>query len=280
MATVTDPIRLEQFLDSRKEWLQGTLSDLSEDPGGRPMLCLSFDDGYRDNLTTALPILERYQTPATIFVTTGFVDRVTEPLEHLLAKMIVGRTRVKVPNFSPLEKIGRLITRRPHVPVPPEGFLKLRDSENYESNWNLLQRPLKRGPLSTRVAYLRKVAKQNSFGWPSSDIDMFLNWDEVRELDRHPLITIGAHSHTHPRFDLASPWQAFYEAKLSKQRLEDELGHSVDLFSYPYGAQSYLARRMVRAAGFRYAYSSRSNSYQNSHTFDPLAIPRENFERS
>jgi len=38
-------------------------------------VCITFDDGYRDNLTVAAPILERYRLPATLFLATGFVER-------------------------------------------------------------------------------------------------------------------------------------------------------------------------------------------------------------
>ena len=38
-------------------------------------MCITFDDGYRDNLTVAAPILEKYRLPATLFLATGYVER-------------------------------------------------------------------------------------------------------------------------------------------------------------------------------------------------------------
>jgi len=43
--------------------------------GSDRRVALTFDDGYRDNLTVALPLLEKFQMPMTLFVTAGFVDR-------------------------------------------------------------------------------------------------------------------------------------------------------------------------------------------------------------
>lgn len=40
----------------------------------KPFVCVTFDDGYRDNYTTALPILKKEQVPFSIYVTTGFID--------------------------------------------------------------------------------------------------------------------------------------------------------------------------------------------------------------
>lgn len=41
---------------------------------GNPFVCLTFDDGYRDNYTVALPILKQENVPFAVYVTTGFVD--------------------------------------------------------------------------------------------------------------------------------------------------------------------------------------------------------------
>ena len=76
-----DPRTFERqmaFLAARRGVV--ALSELVEDlaHGRRPpagIVCITFDDGYRDNLTVAAPILDRYRLPATLFLATGFVER-------------------------------------------------------------------------------------------------------------------------------------------------------------------------------------------------------------
>jgi peptidoglycan/xylan/chitin deacetylase (PgdA/CDA1 family) len=43
-------------------------------PFGNRLIALTFDDGFRDNLIVALPLLEKFQLPMTLFVTPGFLD--------------------------------------------------------------------------------------------------------------------------------------------------------------------------------------------------------------
>jgi len=276
-AAISDPLELHSYLKSHESLLGFSLAEISEVTKASNSLCLTFDDGYRDNLTQALPILEQYDMPATIFVTTGFVDRVTSPFESTLSTMMVGLTEIRVPTIPWVTTLGRFITGRQPMSVPPSGILPMRSPEEHQIAWNMAQRPLKYGSLESRTDYLEKLAELNNMSVPPPEPDLFLNWEEVRRLDRHPLITIGAHSHTHPRFDLASPGQIYTEAKTSKIRLEEELGHPVDLFSYPYGANSYLARKIVKATGFRCAFTTSQTGQGRKQYSNPMAIPRIDF---
>ena len=71
------PVRFERQLQWLAKWrrvvpLEETLGSSSH----RRLVSITFDDGFQDNLTVALPLLEKYQLPMTLFVTAGFVGRV------------------------------------------------------------------------------------------------------------------------------------------------------------------------------------------------------------
>lgn len=53
----------------------------------RNLVAITFDDGYQDNLTVALPLLEKFQLPMTIFVTAGFLGRDTYLSESELREL-------------------------------------------------------------------------------------------------------------------------------------------------------------------------------------------------
>ena len=68
------PDRFERQL----RWLEGwrrvvRLSETLSAPDSDCLTAITFDDGFRDNLTVALPLLEKYQFPITLFVTAGFL---------------------------------------------------------------------------------------------------------------------------------------------------------------------------------------------------------------
>jgi len=84
---------------------------------------------------------------------------------------------------------------------------------------------------------------------------------------------IGAHTVSHPRLTLLSDDQLEHEIVDSKHALEDIIGREVVSFSYPYGDRDERVIEAVKAAGYKYAVSTRLGAANLDGVFE---IPRVN----
>jgi peptidoglycan/xylan/chitin deacetylase (PgdA/CDA1 family) len=97
---------------------------------------------------------------------------------------------------------------------------------------------------------------------PGSCGDAYLTWDQIRQLDRDPLFTIGFHTVDHP--ELAKHTEAVQRFQIiaGKAQIEDQLGHSVKHFCYPYGSFNHATLSLVKEAGFLTATTTLPGTYQ------------------
>lgn len=89
------------------------------------------------------------------------------------------------------------------------------------------------------------------------DAPGFLTKEQILEMDRSDLCTIGAHTCTHPMLRKCN--NAKEELEQSKKTLEDLVGHSVDVLAYPFGRQSSVSHQVMRLAkdaGYRCAFGT------------------------
>jgi peptidoglycan/xylan/chitin deacetylase (PgdA/CDA1 family) len=155
------PQRFERQLRWLSRWRRVvTLEETLCAPARRNLVAITFDDGYRDNLTVALPLLEKFQLPMTLFVAAGFVGR--------------------------------------------EGYLSS---------------------------------------------------EELREISKHPLVTIGAHGLWHRHFNRLSPEDARFELNESRRLLNETTGKEVDLLAWPYGECNEELERLSGECGYRASWS-------------------------
>lgn len=196
----------------------------------RRAIAVTFDDGFADNLSIALPILERFAVPATVYVTSGFVDRTVRPLSYELAARISSSTQLV------LKLAGRTHAWR------------LASEVAKQDCFSQLYRLLKFAPHATRVTALQQLEGNNDC--EPAEFPRFLTWDAARRLAASPLITIGAHTHYHQVLDAVSPEIVRQDISLGRQRLTDELGFTPRHFSYPNGHQNAAVRVAVQESGF------------------------------
>jgi len=260
-------------------------------------IAVTFDDGYADNLHNARPLLERYDTPGTVFVTSAHVERGHEFWWDELERIIL-RPRT-LPATLSLTIDGRPCTWQLAATssvatedVGPDGWDMGRREERgsraalYRALYTLLC-PLRDDMRETTLATLRAWAEVPPHARPTHRP---LNMRETAELAAGGLIELGGHTVTHPilsALDRHSQWE---EIRGGKLRLEEIIGQPVTSFAYPYGSwarSDYTAETVavVREAGFECACSYRAEAVRRGA--DPFQLSRamvldwdgEEFER-
>jgi len=247
----------ELYLNHRVVALPEAVEELRAGANASPSVTVTFDDGYRDNLEIALPILEKYQIPATICITTGLVDRMASLWWEELALVLDHADRLQ------FWWSGR------------EWTFSLRTQAAKWAAFEQLAAMFKPAPTDVQIELMESLRLPDSPRYCYKD--EILSWEEVRELDRHPLITLAAHSVNHPQLRDLHVAAAAREMRLSRQRLEEELGHPVPFFAYPYGGAEEAGRREFRlcqAEGFDFAVTTRSGHWHPGHAKNLFALPR------
>lgn len=188
---------------------------------------LTFDDGYADTVTEALPVLERHAVPATVYVSTALLGSTEGPFVFQLAKAL----NETDPTVAAVPDIGSDL---------PETL-----PEDPRQAYEILRRPAKWAPVDTRNHIVETVAKDGSV--PATPM---LTEREVQSLATHDLVTVGAHAHEHVPLTSLSSVAMRENIKKSASCLADILGRRPVHFSYPYGSSNEQVRIAVSEAGF------------------------------
>jgi len=204
----------------------------------RNSVVITFDDGWRDNYINAFPLLKKYKIPATVFVTYEAIEQGTFGWCSF-DKAILNSCHTELD----LSFFGL-------------GTFSLNDQEQKESLISFLHQKLKRLDNSTTLAVIEHVT--NELGGVDGERVM-LSWQEIKEMQASNLITIGAHTVTHPILTQISQPQAKYEIEEGKRLIEDKTGTIIDFFAYPNGSSNDFNSEiigMVEKSGYKSAFST------------------------
>lgn len=221
----------------------------------RNALVITFDDGYRSNLTHAAPILARFGLPATIFLVSSYIgtphalwfDRLALALKNSRRSEVCLEEGRPLPLTTVDERLRALTTAQKYLKALP-----------YREHQPQLDRVL---------ASLEPAA-------PEPPKRFMLSWDEVQAL-RGLGFSIGAHTETHPILSQLDLDDARREIQGSRLAIERALGKPVSTFAYPNGGvNDYTPAtvRLVSEAGFTCAVTTLRGL--NTATTPPLELRR------
>jgi len=211
---------------------------------------ITFDDGWRDNFTNALPVLREYRLPALIFLPVNFIAGCRlfwrEALTHLLVRVVeeVRANPARAATFRRILAPGGLesivdMTNAAPLPAIVEALDGLKPMTEATGD----------GLLTALVGELGLRLEQ------LDTIDHFMDWDQVRRMSEQG-ITFGGHGADHRILSHVSGDVVTREIETSKRVIAQRLGSEPAAFSYPNGNWGLDVAEQVRAAGYRLAFTT------------------------
>ncbi len=242
---------------------------LAAQVNGRPVaagtVALTFDDGYASNYRLAFPVLRELGLPATVFATTGFLDRSVRLWFLRLELALSG---------SPLPRVVTTLAGR-------EFDFALGSRQERVAAYGALI-PFLKGLAQEQVPglldQLELDLQVGSEAWVESLPAPLqpMTWEEAREMQASGLIEFGGHTHTHPILGRCSLETQREEIFHSRLRLSEELGRAPGLFAYPNGKRGDYndgTIRLLREAGYRAGFTMEPGFFMPTNIL-PYDLPR------
>ncbi|NQV93142.1 polysaccharide deacetylase family protein [Candidatus Kaiserbacteria bacterium] len=235
----------------------------------KPLCAITFDDGFRNNYTNAFPILKKYSVPATIFLTTGFIERNihlwTDVLEYALNTSLHNEIIISIDGKEKSFHISNT-TEKIHSDSILRNYMKKISNDSREE-------------LLKEILTATSVSKDTMYEEFSDYAP--LSWEEVIEM-KNENITFGAHTVTHPI--LSSLPKDIQEDEIisSIKRICDKVG-DCKYFAYPNGQLHDInndTREILKENNIKYAWSTIPERIKKTNADDLLFLPRVTLDAS
>lgn len=226
-----------------------------EMPQARRFAAFTFDDGYRDNVTKALPVFERYEAPMTIYITTSMITRQLYAWWDALVVLIRDNDTLHVESMDRRFALNGVKAKAIALTTIKHWI----HCDGY------------------RAECLRPVFAKHGIDTQALVDDQAMTLEEMKQASAHPLVTIGGHTTSHSFLTLQSNEQLYQEVADNKEFLERAVDGPIKHFSYPYGAAGPREAEAVRKAGFKTAVTTRNGAAFPHHatTEGRYELPRE-----
>jgi peptidoglycan/xylan/chitin deacetylase (PgdA/CDA1 family) len=219
----------------------------------------TFDDGYADNLTHALPVFEKYNAPFALFLATGYPDYKIVLWWYLLEYLVLNNSSIKFNEGGDTYFYNTLT-----LDEKRDAFSKIRRYIRESNHKNLLSR-------------LKTIFNSYYYDLFELTKKLALSWEQVIELSNHSLVTIGAHTVNHLVLSKLTENEVMKEINESVKIIERKTGKPVLYLAYPFGGNNEASVREFNIAGncsVKMAFTAKNGNIFKRHAHHLTALPR------
>jgi len=235
----------------------------------RQYCVMTFDDGLRNNLTHAMPILRRHQIPAVMYL-------VTDQIEHQ-EPFWFDRLDYAIQNAAPSTKsiqvFGKIIKiERGGVKSLKRTFLNIKNAAfNTQHTYPEINVEI----LRVTEELERQSGKSLLDIYHQDPWSRIMTWEDVESTAHAPDVTMGSHTVDHSLLGKISDDAMEYQLKASKEAIEKHTSRPCVHFCYPNGSLNPKAAEYLRLTGYTSAVSTQRGSNKKM-SFDRYALKRYN----
>ena len=222
----------------------------------RPFIAFTFDDGYLDNYTNALPVFEKYQIPFAVFVATDFIDKKFILWWDIIEDLVMTHEQIQT-------KDGVIYSCK--------SFQERWDTFRY-----LRERILKLDQEKLALE-LKSLFNGYSIDWLAPINTKGMSWKHLIELSNNPLCTIGGHTVSHPVLNRLSDENFNKEVQDGIERLESIIHKKISHFAYPYGSRNEIGEReyqLIKNYYFKTVFCAYGGCITSTNMHNTHCLPR------
>ena len=252
------PALFEKIIQALKQTyhivcLEDWLEQKKDEPSNKKLATVLFDDGYKDNIQYAAPILKKHNCPASFYVVTDCINKNIPTWTYLLDHALQQT------------KINSIVIDHQQA---PEDLKKIDNAD--KTIVKRIKPWMKKLANADRVQVLNSILDQCKVEPPQNKM---MSWKGILELQQSGFY-IGSHSHTHPMLAaLEDKAEIMEELKLSAQIIKDNLGKMPLTISYPIGSFDERVIALAHQTGYKYGLAVEQKFFRYEQD-DIMAIPR------
>lgn len=219
-------------------------------------ILFTLDDGYKDNYEIAYPIFKKHNVPFAIYVTTSFPEKTTILWWYILEDLIIVNSEIVLSDGSKyncsteLNKIASFKAIRKRIIA----F----EQENF-------------------IEKLNELFSGYKIDWLNKGDELSMRWEQIRELSKDPIVTIGGHTKNHFALNKLSQNDIVDEIEAGNRLIENQIGKKIEHFAYPFGGRNEIGRRemdIVKKLGFKTNTTTRYGNIYRGHRNYLECLPR------